>query len=356
MKGYFAMAGEPPEAVEFDGLDDAIGLATEAVRLGHDMTGRGWSAMANGGELAIYSELIPGYFDVSGFMNALASMRGAPVTVAINSPGGDAFMGIALYNALARYAGPVTVRIDGIAASAASLVSMAGKRIVMPENAFMMIHNPYSWGMGDASDFEERARHLARLQGIYSAVYARRSGQASDRIVEMMEATTYMDAAEALASGFADEVEPAMQAAAFSTRLLPGAVPAALMSASAGKTPAAVAAAPDPEPSAEEPDAEAPADEPAPAAPPVAADAAAAERAARERAVEIAELCALVGRADRAAAFIASTKTTSEVRAELRSLTRPEPGPDNRRPTAAPKSNLNPLAVYAKWNGRKETH
>lgn len=351
MMRFYAMAGEPPEAVEFDGIDDAIGAAADAVRLGAEMAGQGWSAQANAGELAIYDEMIPGLFDVSGFLNALASMRGAPVTVAINSPGGDAFMGIALYNALARYAGPVTVRIDGIAASAASLVAMAGKRVVMPENAFVMIHNPYSWGMGDASDFEARAQHLARLQDIYSSVYARRSGQPAERIVEMMEATTYMTAAEALAAGFCDEVEPAMQAAAFNTRLLPGAVPAALLSASSGTLGTQSAAAADPEPAPAEPPA---AEHPAGA---VGLDPklAAAERAGA-RAVEIAELCALVGKADLTLAFIASSKTAAEVRAELRGMTRPAPGPDNRLPAAGTttKPTLNPVAVYAKWNGRKE--
>ncbi|MEO1315006.1 MAG: head maturation protease, ClpP-related, partial [Pseudomonadota bacterium] len=213
---YLASAVEP---IEFDGLDEMVSAAGRAARFGEKMAEAGFAA--NGDELPIYGDLIDFMFDASGFMAALSARKGAPVTVAINSPGGDAFMGISLYNALARYAGEVTVRIDGIAASAASLVAMAGDKIVMPENTFMMIHNPYSWAMGGHGDFERAAKHLHALETSYSGVYQSRTGLAPERVAEMMDAETYMTASEAVEAGFADEVESALRAVAFDTRLLP---------------------------------------------------------------------------------------------------------------------------------------
>ena len=110
---------------------------------------RSWYAIrarAEGAEVSIYDEI--GAYGVSAksFLDELGALEGeAPLTLRLNSPGGSVFDAVAIYNALKRHAGPVSVWIDGIAASAASYVAMAGDEVVMPENAFLMIHDPRAW-------------------------------------------------------------------------------------------------------------------------------------------------------------------------------------------------------------------
>ena len=337
MARFFALADERPAAIEFEGLDAAIAAAARVARLMSPQAKGGWKAQAGGGEIAIFGELTPGFFDATGFLAELAARNGEPVTISIMSPGGDALLGIALYNALVRYSGEVTVRIEGIAASAASLVAMGGDKIVMPENAWLMIHTPYSYAFGRSDDFERVGAQLKRLEETYAATYAARSGQDQARVTEMMEAETYLDAAQAVELGFADETEQPMKLAA---RLDPGRLP--------GSPPEALARSLGEIENPEPPNPAAPpAATPAPAATPsplaqapvdAGAAVAEAEKRARNRATEIADLCELAGRPDRIRAFLASEKTMEEIRAELRGAARPAASPDARlnTPSSAP--------------------
>ncbi|MFS2106251.1 head maturation protease, ClpP-related [Ralstonia sp. Ralssp135] len=160
-------------------------------------------------ELRIYDDI--GFWGTTAkaFVNELDAVAkdADEVLVAVNSGGGDVFDGFAIYNALRRYSGKVTARVDGIAASAASLVAMAGDTIVMPENAMMMIHNAWTIAAGDASALRKTAELLDKTRDGIVAAYRNKCGLADDEIVAMMDAETWMTASEAKERGFADQIE-----------------------------------------------------------------------------------------------------------------------------------------------------
>ncbi|CAM2154435.1 ATP-dependent Clp protease, protease subunit [Paraburkholderia tropica] len=160
-------------------------------------------------EVRIYDEI--GFWGVTAkdFISQLdeAAASAAAVIVAVNSPGGDVFDAFAIYNALRRYAGKVTSRVDGVAASAASLVVMAGDTVIMPENAMLMIHNPWTIAGGTSDDLRNTADTMDKVRDGIVAAYANRSGQTPDDVQQMMNAETWLTAAEAKAIGFADEIE-----------------------------------------------------------------------------------------------------------------------------------------------------
>ena len=136
--------------------------------------------------------------------------------VTLNSPGGSVFDAVAIHNALSRHAGTVTVWIDGIAASAASYIAMAGDEIVMPENAFLMIHDPSGLVMGTAADMRDMAGTLDKIAASMMRGYAARSGKPEDEIAALMSAETWLTAAEALDAGLATRLaEPVRIAANF---------------------------------------------------------------------------------------------------------------------------------------------
>ncbi len=174
-------------------------------------------ATAEGAELSIHDEI--GAYGVSAkdFINELGKLPGdAALTLRLNSPGGSVFDAVAIYNALKRHAGPVTVSIDGIAASAASYIAMAGDEVVMPENAFLMIHDPSGLVMGTAADMRAMAEALDKIAGALIKGYAAKSGKAEDEIATLMAAETWFTAAEAVEAGFADALaEPVKIAASF---------------------------------------------------------------------------------------------------------------------------------------------
>jgi ATP-dependent Clp protease, protease subunit len=181
---------------------------------------RSWYAIrarASGAEIAIYDEI--GAYGVSakGFLAELGALPdGTPIDLRLNSPGGSVFDAVAIHNALKRHEGPVTVWIDGIAASAASYVAMAGDEIVMPENAFLMIHDPAGLVMGTAEDMRAMAEALDKVKGSLLAGYAAKSGRAAEEIAVLMAAETWLDAKDALELGLADRLaEPVRIAAAF---------------------------------------------------------------------------------------------------------------------------------------------
>lgn len=158
-------------------------------------------------ELFIYDDIGP---DWLGMVSAKSVLReldqiAGDVTVRINSPGGDVNEAMAIYNALSRREG-VTVEIDGIAASAASYIAMAGKTIRIAENAMIMIHNPWTFAMGDANELRKTAGVLDKYgQGIVD-VYAARSGQEKKDVAKKMDDESWFTAAQAVEYGLADEI------------------------------------------------------------------------------------------------------------------------------------------------------
>ena len=130
--------------------------------------------------------------------------RCGDVVVHINSPGGDVFAGAAIYSALRAHKGNVTVQIVGIAASAASVIAMAGDEVLISPVAYMMIHNPWTLAQGDANEMEHQAEILREIGNGLVAAYAQKTGLETDEIKRLLDAETYMNAETAVELGFAD--------------------------------------------------------------------------------------------------------------------------------------------------------
>lgn len=143
------------------------------------------------------------------FAEDLESLGGRDVTVRINSGGGDVFAAHAIHNQLVAYKGRVTVVIDGLAASAATIIAVAGDRIIMPSNALFMIHNP-AIGLSDyygADELLKTAEALNTIKGSIVAAYRKRCKASAEELAAMMDAETWMGAAECLEKGFVDEIQ-----------------------------------------------------------------------------------------------------------------------------------------------------
>ena len=128
------------------------------------------------------------------------------VTVWINSPGGDCVAAAQIYNMLVDYPGSVTVKIDGIAASAASVIAMAGTRVLMSPVSMLMIHNPMTVAMGDAAEMEKAIEMLASVKDSIINAYEIKTGLSRAKLSHLMDAETWMDANKAVELGFADEI------------------------------------------------------------------------------------------------------------------------------------------------------
>lgn len=143
------------------------------------------------------------------FAEDLESLNGKDVTVRINSGGGDVFAAHAIHNQLIAYKGKVTVVIDGLAASAATIIAVAGDRIIMPSNALFMIHNP-AIGLSDyygADELLKAAEALNTIKDSIVAAYRKRCKASAEELAAMMDAETWMGAAECLEKGFVDEIQ-----------------------------------------------------------------------------------------------------------------------------------------------------
>ena len=137
---------------------------------------------------------------------ALRSIGGADVTVNINSPGGDMFEGLAIYNLLREYEGKVTVKVLGLAASAASIIAMAGDEVQIGRGAFLMIHNCWVYAMGNRHDLQQIAADMVPFDKAMNDIYGARTGLDADTIDAMMNAETYIGGSDAVEKGFADRL------------------------------------------------------------------------------------------------------------------------------------------------------
>ncbi|MDK1190322.1 Clp protease ClpP [Cronobacter sakazakii] len=142
----------------------------------------------------------------SRIAGALRSLNGADVTVNINSPGGDMFEGLAIYNLLREYDGKVTVKVLGLAASAASIIAMAGDEVQIGRGAFLMIHNCWVYAMGNRHDLAQIAADMAPFDKAMSDIYQARSGLDAETVDRMMDGETYIGGSEAVEKGFADSL------------------------------------------------------------------------------------------------------------------------------------------------------
>lgn len=166
-------------------------------------------------EISIFDEI--GYYGVSA-KQFITDLKRVPadheIVLKIHSPGGEVFDGNAIFNALKRHPGGVTVEIEGLAASMATVISLAGAPVKMAANGFYMIHNPWGVAMGDADEMRDQAALLEKIREGMIAAYSAKSGQEPEQIAAWMDAETWFTATEAQAAGFVDEVTDSLALAA----------------------------------------------------------------------------------------------------------------------------------------------
>lgn len=167
----------------------------------------------NDNTIGIYDPIGYDYWDDSGvtakrISAALRSLDGADVVVNINSPGGDVFEGLAIYNLLREYKGHVTVRVLGVAASAASFIAMAADEIQIARAGFFMIHNAWTGLWGNRNDLRETADFLEQIDDTIADIYHVRSGLSMDELKADMDKERWINGRDAINSGFADAFLP----------------------------------------------------------------------------------------------------------------------------------------------------
>lgn len=139
------------------------------------------------------------------FKSELESSQG-DITIWINSPGGDVFVAAQIYNMLMDYHGNVKVKIDGIAASAASVIAMAGTEVIISPVAMMMIHNPMTVAIGDSKEMQKASEMLSEVKESIINAYEIKTGLARSKIAHLMDAESWFNAKKAVELGFADEI------------------------------------------------------------------------------------------------------------------------------------------------------
>ena len=165
----------------------------------------GFNANASTPTITIYDYIGSGGFETTRMSAALRQIGAKTnVIVEINSPGGDYFDGVAMYNMLRRHEGSVTTQVMGLAASAASLIAMAGDRIEVAEGANIMIHNAWGLAIGNRHELAETAALLGKLDEAMVQTYAARTGRDAQEIASWMDRETFFSTQESLDYGFAD--------------------------------------------------------------------------------------------------------------------------------------------------------
>lgn len=207
-------------------------------------TVRNASASDRPAEILVYEQIGKDFFDRSGinakdFDKALKEIPdGKQIYVRINSPGGNVWDGVAIYNMLARIRDRVTVYVDGIAASIASVIAMAGKQIVMPKSATMMIHDASGFCVGNADEMRKLADVLEQHSDQIADIYSKRGGKSKEEYRRMMKEETWMTGEDAKSNGLADVVSD--DAPVFANldlscfRRVPGAILAQISAAARG--------------------------------------------------------------------------------------------------------------------------
>lgn len=171
------------------------------------------------GEVLLYGDIGEGWFEEGNGAKAFAKELKAlgklkTLNIRINSGGGSLFEGLAIYNTLDRHPAHKNVFIDGIAASIASVIAMAGNQVIMPKNALMMVHDPIALVIGSAEEMRKMAVALDKMKKGLISAYMKKTKLGEDEISELMTDETWLNADEAIAMGFADKAaEPVAMAA-----------------------------------------------------------------------------------------------------------------------------------------------
>lgn len=157
-------------------------------------------------DVYIYDEI--GYFGTSAqdFVRELSQTEASTLNIHINSPGGDAFDGIAIYNAIKKRKGTCNTFVDGLAASAASFIAMAGDTVTIARNAEMMIHDAWGMVIGNAEDMRKAVDMLDKLSNNIADIYAQKTGGSVEFWRSKMQEETWYTGVEALTAGLADKI------------------------------------------------------------------------------------------------------------------------------------------------------
>jgi ATP-dependent Clp endopeptidase proteolytic subunit ClpP len=174
---------------------------------------------ADKSEIWIYEEIGEDFWTGGGitaknFQKELSAITSKQIDLHINSPGGAVFDGVTIYNLLRQHPANITTYIDGIAASIASVIALAGNKVIMAENALYMMHNPSGLVMGNSEDMRKMAEVLDKIRGTMTGVYMGKSGKEEQEINAMLDAETWMTADEAMEAGLIDEIGVEMDMAA----------------------------------------------------------------------------------------------------------------------------------------------
>lgn len=170
--------------------DKAPGIRAEAGKVFiYDVIDRDWGASAK------------------GLIEALAQMAGQPVELHINSPGGDVFEARAMVAAVRSHGAPVTTYIDGLAASAATYLALAGDAVHITDGGLFMVHNSWTLAWGNKHEMRSTADLLDKIDGTIANDYIRKTGADAEQVAAWMDAETWFTAAEAKAAGFVDEID-----------------------------------------------------------------------------------------------------------------------------------------------------
>ena len=157
-------------------------------------------------EIMIYDVIGWPFISADNFVRALAEITAKTVTVRINSPGGDVWDGMAIFNALKTFSGKVVTRIEGIAASMASVIALAGKEVQAYANTMYMIHEPYAFTAGNQYSLRELADILEKMSGQMIDIYSSNASPGKREIAQMMKDEAWLTAKEAKEKGFIDTV------------------------------------------------------------------------------------------------------------------------------------------------------
>jgi len=165
-------------------------------------------------DVYIFDEIGMGGVNAQGFIEEIKSFKDSPMNLHINCVGGDVFDGMAIYNIIKKRTATTTVYIEGIAASMGSVIALAANKVVMAENSLFMIHNAWGGAMGEAKEMKKTAKLLDKISGEIADIYVKKTKLPYDKVKEMMDEETWLNAEEALELGFIDSISDAIKVAA----------------------------------------------------------------------------------------------------------------------------------------------
>lgn len=171
-------------------------------------------AKASKSSVYIYDDIGVHGITAKGFIEDLKKLKGKDVVVHINSSGGDVFQGQAIYTALNNYSGHVTVKIEGLAASMASIIALAADKVEMTSNSLFMIHSPMGTVFGNKTELRRKVSALEKVESTMLGVYRSKTNLEENKLEEMMTSETWLSAPEALEMGFVDEIIGAVKVVA----------------------------------------------------------------------------------------------------------------------------------------------